>query len=412
MRRTATFHATDPERDEVMLEFPTRGIALRHWIEYSFMSHFLTAANPFSFTTTKPDDREVMKALDPGELVRLKVNDHVVSTGFIDRIEHTTSRDGGHEIRISGRDRLAQVVDSSMDPTVKIKPGDTIANVLKRVFAPYGWANDEDFALSEEAAEEEALSTEITGVKRSRKKGTPLKSFQLQQHQPTDGEGAWQFATRIASRQGLHIWLSSDGETIIVGKPSFDLGTVCMLQVGGAGANVVSSTVTRDLSGQPSVVVVDGFAGGGALLAHERKVVYAPNPGVRVRNGFVDKFAGAKKVDLFPQPTAMLAPYDRPLHLHDKDAQTELQLRCFLKRELSLRLRNAFVVRCTLGGHGFDAGSAAHFVPWTVNTMVDYFDENADVDEPLWILSRTFKRSRSGGTTTDLELIRPNTLDF
>lgn len=412
-----SYISSNPEHENIVLEFPDRQVSLRHWKEYAFLSHFLTAADGWSFTTTKPEDTEIARALAPGELVRLRLNDHVLSTGYVDSVNCTTSRTGGTELRIEGRDKLGQVVDANVDPKLKIKEGDTLANVMQRVFAPFGWSKDEDFALAEET-DEDALSTDVTGVKRTKKKGVPLKSFQLKQHQPVSGEGAFQFAARVANRQGLWIWLSADGETVIVGKPSFDLGAVFYLHVAtqpqqGSGT-VISSSVHQDLTGQPSVIVAEAFGGGGDVEDRGRITAYAMNPNVRVKGQFEDtipkRFPGAKKVDLFPQPTAFVAPFERMLYLHDSMAQNLGQLQHFLRRELSLIIRNALKVRCTVEGHGQEIDGT--FVPWTINTVAHYTDESAGIDEDLWILSREFKRSVSGGSTTDLELIRLNTLSF
>jgi len=52
------------------------------------------------------------------------------------------------------------------------------------------------------------------------------------------------------------------------------------------------------------------------------------------------------------------------------------------------------------------------FTPWAVDTMVDVQDDVGGVYEPLYVLSRTFHKSRSGGTKTDLELIRRYSLDL
>jgi hypothetical protein len=68
---THAYRPKDPEHDIVALEFANRGISLQRWKEYSFLSHFLTPADGWSFTTSHHDELEVLRALQPGELVRL-----------------------------------------------------------------------------------------------------------------------------------------------------------------------------------------------------------------------------------------------------------------------------------------------------------------------------------------------------
>jgi len=57
-------------------------------------------------------------------------------------------------------------------------------------------------------------------------------------------------------------------------------------------------------------------------------------------------------------------------------------------------------------------GHAINGAPWCVDTCVHVTDEIAGLDEDMWVQARTFAKSRSGGTSTTLKLIRKHTLDF
>lgn len=110
-------------------------------------------------------------------------------------------------------------------------------------------------------------------------------------------------------------------------------------------------------------------------------------------------------------PTKYKVDYARALYLQDDTANTLDRLKYFALRELALRQRKAFTAHYTVEGHtGTDADGNEAI--WQVDTMVDVQDEITGLFEPLYVLGRTFRKSRSGGTVTDLQLIKPNSMVF
>jgi prophage tail gpP-like protein len=106
------------------------------------------------------------------------------------------------------------------------------------------------------------------------------------------------------------------------------------------------------------------------------------------------------------QPFPSMAPRlpFRPLFLHDEESKTQEQLNFFVKRTMSELLRKSLVCHYTVEGHGQNVDGV--FVPWDIDRVVEVHDEPGGVDERMWIIGRTFEKSRSGGTFTRLELVR------
>jgi len=77
-----------------------------------------------------------------------------------------------------------------------------------------------------------------------------------------------------------------------------------------------------------------------------------------------------------------------------------------VKREMSLLMHRSLVAHYTVVGHLQDD------VAWTVDTVVDVDDDIAGLKERMYVLARTFHKSRQSGTTTDLELVRLGTVQF
>ena len=421
-----TFYSPSPDRESVILRLANGGIGITNWLSYSFNEHFLTPSDAWSFEVSGSTLTDEQKGgLVPGALVQLLINGNIQSTGYIDSIERKASRTGGTLWTISGRDRFGQIVDACADPTIQFDPLSTLDQAMLTIFGPFGYTASQILVDNDD---NRALQTgQISGTKTSAK-GKPLKSYALHQYRPYPREGLFEFAARICQRRGLWIWPSSDGTKVIVGRPNFDQSSFYRLVRQAGGQNdILDGSVKYDLSNQPCIIVADGFSGG-ADFAHAKMMVIGINPAVR---GVADKVdtpltsTAAYRAVLarFPQAVTlpplhpatsypqMIAPSFRTIYLHDDEAKTQAELNSFVYREMALRLRSSLHVTYTVEGHGMLAQDGS-FTPWAVDTMVDVQDDVGGVYEPLYVLSRTFHKSRSGGTKTDLELIRRYSLDL
>jgi prophage tail gpP-like protein len=337
-------------------------------------------------------------------------------------------RQSGVVYQIDGRDRLGPVVDGIADPRRQYKAGLTLEGFLHAEFFRYGWNRPEHFVI-DNSANRDAKTGGIRGVpmsKGGKKHGPkPLKSFVLHQLQPYQHETVFAFVSRVAQRFGLWIWCSGDGKKLIVGKPDFDQPPRYFLQRndhgGLSGTNVLGGTVKYDMSDQPSVIIADAFGGGGEF-GKSRHKCYCVNPyfGYDANGQLVEGIQ--ELIDAYPGATAvrfdgiqtdsrrMTGPY-RPLVLHDQSSQTQEQLEGYVRREMSLLLRKSLTANYTVEGHG-QLDSSGNFTAWDVDTVVTVQDEVAGVNENMYVLGRTFEKSRSSGTHTKLELIRLNSIQF
>jgi prophage tail gpP-like protein len=421
-----------PELQNIALSIPGANLRIQTFTHYSYNSHFLTPSDGWSFTV-EDDIRiaAVRKAAVPGAEVVLSINDHVQACGFIDSVDIQQTRDGGTTMTIEGRDKLGQVVDASADPTVKFAENQTLLQILTAIFAPFGF---DTFSETNDAN----VST-ITGSKRgvpTTKRGKPLQQFIKHQLKPYPKEGCFAFASRIAQRLGLWIWLSADGTSLVVGKPNFTPPADYQFSLirtydGGANDgsgrfnNILSGGVKVDMSEQPDVMWAEGFSGG-AEFGHSRIRKFALNPLTAYdKDGttstavaqFMFKYQDPEDLVIFPlfgpesrilqrdQVNGVVPPV-RVAYCHDDESKTPEELENFVRREMSLKTRRALTAHYTVEGH--TQGGA----PWCVDTMVKVRDDVAGIDEPLYVLSRAFEKSRSNGTVTHLELIRPRTLLF
>lgn len=411
-------YATSPSDEEVVLDLPGAGVTVSNFTEYEFNSNFLTPVDGFSFTigTDRLSDK-MKRALVPGAAVSLHVAGAVQATGYIDSIEISASRAGGSTWRIEGRDRLGQAQDSCADPTKQFKEGATLHQALIEIFGPFGWKNEDQFEIDNDANR----GLKAGGVKGEKRKSNAkghskraLKQHKLHQLKPYPREGALEFANRIAQRQGLWIWPSADGEKLIVGRPAFDTDALYRLDRNYRGTtNVIDGSVRFDLQDQPTILIADSQSGNGdfghgkikALMVNT--AVYTEDP------DFTETFAkhrDAKQILGYAFATPSRVPRNRVTFLHDEESQTIAHLENFLRREMSLLQRKSLSIHYTVAGHG--QSTPKGLAIWTVDTIVEVDDELANLRGEFYVLGRTFSKSRSGGTTTKLELIRQHTIEF
>lgn len=411
----------DPESEEIVLELPKQGITLRNFLEYDFDSNFLDATDPFSFTFAA--DRfgdearnELRTALRPGSEVALKLAGTTIGSGYITALEVSAARGSGSEWRLEGKDKLGFAVDACADPTITFKPGQTLLDALKILFGPFGWRNDEHFDA--DGLADRDVKQNVQGKRRRVTKRPPKKltSYELHQLHPHTSEGLFDFAARIANRQGLWIWPSADGKQLVVSRPDFDSPPLQKIFRDSRGnTNVLDGSVRLDINDQPTIIIADGFSGGGDFVPRNPIQAAMTNTSVYTDDTtFVNlkqRFPGCRVLDTHNYDlAAIFTPFHRPLFLHDNDAQTQKQLEYFIRRQMARLQIRSLGARYNAEGHGQSTPDG--FVIWSTNSLVDVHDEIGYLNEPLYVLGRKFSKSRAGGTKTALQLVRRYTIDF
>lgn len=405
----------NPQDDVVELQLINAGTSIVAWKEYEVRSHYLTPFDSFHCRIAADHLTPLQKAgLQIGASFRLQVNGHQQMYGIIGELAYPASRDTGSELVISGRDKIGQVVDSCVDPSLNFKEGTKLEDFLVAVFAPFGYTAS-DFLVSNED-NRGIISGNVRGVKSSHNKrtfGQPLKSYTLHQTKPYQSESAWRFANRICQRLGLWLHSNADGSKIVASKPDYGQAPIYTIRRSYDSHNTVLYGEPKfNLEEQPSIIVADGFSGQ-TNFGFGRLRSYVENPVLSVDNSAViAKYPSAKRVELkMPGVKATSFPWARPIFLHDDEAKDQRMLDNYVLREMALRMRHTLTFNPTVFGHEASKdpldGKATRS-NWTVDTMVNVVDDISGINEPMWIIGRVFHKSRGGGTTTELELIRKN----
>ena len=424
---------TPPEDDVIGLATRDKnGVVtsvINTWQSYSFSTHFLTPTDGWSFTLgDEVTKQSIIEGLFVGQRVSLVINGHAMCDGYIDNIKIRRSRGSGTTVTIEGRDRLAPVVDGNLDPQkVKFAPGQTLLDVLVGVFSQYGWTDPDTQYLTNNDINVNAITGASFGTPTS-KKGKPLKSFTMHQLKPYPNEGSFAFAARVAHRHGLWIWLTAEGNSLVIGTPTFDRPATHYIlhKTGAAGItnNAIDAEVSRHGGDQPTVIVCTGHGGGGEYGRSGLKTMHineltgydskgAPRPEViAVLNDNKDAVTVGFNRTLYNIGILKQVQNDltksqhRPLFLHDDESKTLDELTAFSRKEMSLYQRRAITATYVVEGHENNG------YPWCLDTTVDVDDDVAGLHTKMWVMGLTFEKSRSSGTTTRVELILPETLKF
>jgi prophage tail gpP-like protein len=431
---------TGADSDEVEVYFPDVGIKVQNWTSYELNQHFLTPTDGWRFTIGDEFlTDELVNALVPGQKVEFYINGLPQCVGYIGKLTTHADRRSGTVLTVEGRDVFAPLVDSGLDPKLIFPEGTPYEEVVRGVLKDFGF-NDVLFTNEANRALQTAKDTVLHSTKtaanapkakaakdphtttRGAKAAAKSEAKRLQKataHQvkPYPNEGAYEFLARISSRYGLFLWPSADGKQVIISKPAYLQTPVYKLLCKREGdvTNILSATAVRDWDEQPSAIVATGR--GGDLARRQGMTAYAVNPWTgNDKDGTVpldlakrlQEYPTAKQVNVLVSPGAQryVSRTPRIMYVHDDNSQNLEQLQYFVRRELSMKMRRVLTYSVAVQGHT-QAG-----VPWCVDTMVEVDDDLNNLHENMYLLSRTFSKSRSEGTKTHLELIREGTLDL
>lgn len=397
------------EDHEVVLRIQNAGDNKR-FDSYSLESRYAAATDAFRFTVggdiVNQYSLDILKA---GTSVQLVIDGNIQFSGLIDKSPVKISRSGKF-IEISGRDMGSVLVDSCIDPfSYEFDENATLEQALTKIVSPYGFK----VATTDNGSRNIQTGTSIT----SNDPPVYIKDFSIKACRPSPGEGAFQYASRLAKRFGL--WLKADalGKTIIAGRPNYSQPPLYTLSL-SENASIFDYAIDFNLTNQTDVIVMQGSGGNGNFQKSSFKVAvvnefngYNPD-GTYTDNvkATLAKYPGIPVLDMKPQLLKFQDRFEssihRPTYIVNDEAKTIEQLQFAARQKMSQLQMEAVSISVSVLGH------MQNNIPWTVNTIVKVEDNITNFNENMWISERTFTKSRSGGTITTLKLIPPYVLEL
>jgi prophage tail gpP-like protein len=346
---------------------------------YSIDSQYLTSTDQFSITLFDTDKVRLSGLLL--ETVELSIYGEPVMAGRIERLERGAD---GRQVVAIGRDHISELVESSIDPEVKVDAKAKFERVIKDVCAPYGIS---------------AVVHQGQGDK------------EVGDRKPEPGQGVYDFLNQIAARLDCTIQPGLERNTLILDAPDYTTPPVSELYRSSDPTrqrrnSIISATSREDASRLPSVGLISGKVAAEGKPAGSASTEYdtagavsgvAPTLGAaldgRMVTGRVRPSAGRRDgLELY-----------RLLYIKDDKARTEEQVTAAITRAVSDRLRESLEYQLVLFGHRWP-GDLQQLV--RVGDIVTVRDDVCDVEEPLWCSGRRFTYQRGGGSTTSATLWR------
>jgi prophage tail gpP-like protein len=371
--------------------------------DWSISSSFMTSTDAFEFTVYDEDIEKTRGLeLQPVELV---VGDR---TRLVGRIDGTKRGRNGYSVTCYGRDFIADMVESNVDPTLKIKPGD---NVLRATLAAGGPNGIENVG-----ADDGAMSMLRSGVRKKsrRNKGKDKRQSKLNDYKPQPGQGIYEFINKILAREAVTMQPGPVRNTVILATPNYDQDATYQFrrtrdQQQGVHNNIESAEANRDFSSFPTYVIVQGaLARAGQKGEHATQVfdTWAISHEFKTELGKIlqNTTISGRWVPSKPAADKVKAgALYRLLVFKDDDARNAEQIENAARRAIAERMKETLQYTVSLKGHTDPLSLALY----THDMIANVNDDIADVHEELWVESCTLKYSASEGSTTEMILWRP-----
>ena len=303
-----------------------------------------------------------------GEECEVFIDADRVLVGFIELV-NVSGDETGHQIDIQGRDRTADLVDSSIGTLADLQPPISLATIARRVVAHIG-------------ASIEVLDLARPAVFRT------VEDLVA----PEPGENAYEFLEKLARKRQVLLTADGDGQlTITRGSGAESAGRIQNLVGTGRGTfrgradgnNVLSYSASYDITGrfnayqtlsQLNAVPLAGGSGfDPEMVATQGELKIVRDQAIR---------RGRQHVLVSEASYSTLQGGDRATW------------------EAKIRRSRGQVYSPVVDGFRNHLGEL-----WTPNTLVQVVDEYAGIDAKMLINSVTFALDESGGSTTTLSLV-------
>jgi prophage tail gpP-like protein len=297
-----------------------------------------------SFTVRARPRADIATPATPGGTVELRVGGTTVLWGRVESV--TTRRDAEQvELEVSGRDA---------------------GGLLSSASADYTWRWRQT-PLSIIAAEVSTYAGLVLD---------PVLDFDpvIKRSKAEAGESCWSLLHRLADAQGMRLWIDPGGALHIGQYVTYDKARAQLRRRRRSpeSNNILRSTVHRRFRDSYSEVTVLAERGDGGSHA-------------RWKGSWID----------------LTAPFFRP-RVSFAEASNRAQADDAARIEGTKAQAERFAATYEVRGHLDGTGQ-----PWAPNTLVEIDDVDEGLAETLLVVGRTFRRSVTRGTVTQLRLAQP-----
>lgn len=309
----------------------------------------------FSFVSTANEDNTFPVRI--GDNVIVTADGTKLADGFIETLEIDYDS-GSHTIRVGGRSRLADLVDSSMPSPFEVS-GTSLESIIKSVLK----ALNIDTAVINQAGAIRSFKNDITSAE--------------------IGQNAFEFIESYSRKR--QILLTTDGVTgLIIARAGVNKAPAMLKNVSGAvDNNILKATLSIDDSKRFNYYVVHGQLNPTEFLFAETPSNISNQKGI------------AKDKDI---------RNSRKIEMNAEESSDSFSSQDRAVWEKNLRIGAAYNYTATV------AGNSVKGALWIPNTLVKVIDDFAQVNAELLISDVQYEYDVYSGSLTTLTMIKPEAL--
>lgn len=356
--------------------------------DYNITINLESLVNVFELLVSVPED----EIINQGDRIEIKIDNEPLIDGFIERIKESDSNNG-NLIKISGRDRLCDLIDSKVGAKIYKPPIDFMTlckNVLEAInfkVVPFNKFNNHK-------ANEVSIINNYGIIDK-------LGSEDDISHR--DGDSAFEIIKRCADKRGLILTTDGYSNLIINEIGSKSCNTILQRIIGGKENNIKSSSIDRDWTHRFNKYIVKSTAGNGDGADEMIEPIPLTSDRVfvtKVRRKNFGSFINtqAETIDSEVRETR--------IHYHHMSMTSTRKAVARAKWEANVKKTQSFSYSCVVYGFRQNLNENISSNPlWQVNNLVDVWDERRRVYGTYLIKSINYSKSIDDGTVSNLELV-------
>lgn len=392
-------------------------IAGEELLDFQLAEEYFRPTSAWSVTIA--DRGQMRDLISIGAKVQLCLWGAPQVTGYLEQIDSSKGI-----LKLSGRDILAPVQDSYMDPHFKIAKGDKLEDVIKKLLQPFGITqidlnNKDNLEVSvkpKAKRQRHKQSTDWVIKESGAEVNSADRDLKITEEQCKPGnEGVFQFIQKLLDRASLHMWAKADGSGVVISGVDFE-EPLWDFRCTKESSTVVSSSLKRNVSDQASVIV--GYAKTnsskqevGRCKAIAINELVATDKDFNLRSDVSEfiKSQDLKDATVLDVRNKLkdfrkyFGNYNtlRPMYIIDSDSKSQEQLERAIAKKLAQMTHKAFEYTVSFQGN----------VLTGVNSQMKVTDDYLGVSGTFWIESKRFSGNNQG-FITELTLRIPYTVAF
>ncbi len=348
------------------MEIQVDGVSYLNFLNASVEFSLTNFARFFDFTATSTEAKQL--PFKVGDSCQITIDKELVLTGFIERMDISYSG-GNHTIRVSGRDKVGDLVDSSLEK-LDIQGDISFEDVIRRVLEELTFSASDILVINlVEGLENFVKDTDILS--------------------PSTGQNSWDFLETLARKKNVLLRTNNDGDILIERSPEGNTG--------GASEGFNTTTLANRLDNSTNNILSSSTSFDDTQVFNKYTVRSQSNVST-LKSIFEDATA---TVDKFGEAIQEDIRTTRQLVLQAENASVNDESINRAQWEANFRQARQRVYSCTINGFRDSQG-----VIWDVNQLIRVDDDFAGINGNMLIDSVTFIFDLTGGEETTLSLVQ------